>query len=251
MKIELVGVEVKFAKAAAAALSEITFEVPAGQVCVLLGPSGSGKSTLLRCLNGLVMPTSGQVLLDGREVSKHTLQALRRRIGTVHQAFGLSSRLSVARNVLTGSLAEVSTLNAWLGIFTERQKRKAAALLTAAGLEEQHLARRASGLSGGQQQRVGIARALMADPSLILADEPVASLDPTSSSEIAALLVSEARRRGATLLCSLHQVDLARGMADRIIALSGGRIVFDGPPSRLRDADLAQIYGAPKEASVA
>ncbi len=251
MKVELVGVEVNFPGAAAAALKDVSFEVPAGQVCVLLGPSGSGKSTLLRCLNGLVAPSGGQVLLDGREVSRRTMPALRRRTGTVHQAFGLSPRLSVSRNVLTGSLAEVSTFNAWLGLFTAKQKRKAAALVAAVGLEEQHLARRASGLSGGQQQRVGIARALMADPSLILADEPVASLDPAASAEIAALLVSEARRRGATLLCSLHQVDLARAIADRVIALSGGRIVFDGPPSRLRDADLAQIYGAPREVNVA
>lgn len=250
MKLQLKGVE-KVYPGGAAALRGVTFDVPAGQVCVLLGASGSGKSTLLRCLNGLAAPSAGEILLDGVAVSRRTLPDLRRRIGMVHQSGALSPRLDVARNVLSGALAETGVVQSWLCLFTREQQRKAAGLLASVGLGEEHLARRAGDLSGGQQQRVGIARAMMADPSLILADEPVASLDPRTAAEITALLAGEARRRGATLVCSLHQVDLARTMADRIVALSGGEVVFDGPPVRLREPELAQIYGAPREASVA
>ncbi len=250
MKVEIAGVGKRYPDGTVA-LRDVSFEIPSGQVCVLLGPSGAGKSTLLRSLNGLSVPIAGTVRLDGVEVGPRTLSRLRRRIGMVHQSGALSPRLGVARNVLTGALADVSTPAAWLGLFTRAQRRKAAGLLAAVGLDEAHLSRRASSLSGGQQQRVGIARALMADPSLILADEPVASLDPRTGAEIVALLASEARRRSATLVCSLHQVDLARAIADRVVALAAGQVVFDGPPSRLGEADLVRIYGAGREASAA
>lgn len=250
MKVMLVGVGKRYPDGAVA-LEDVSFGIPSGQVCVLLGPSGAGKSTLLRMLNGLAAPSAGRISLDGIDVSARTLQRLRKKIGTVHQSGALSPRLDVARNVLCGALGDLSTPAALMGLFTGAQKRKAAGLLAAVGLDETHLARRASTLSGGQQQRVGIARALMADPALILADEPVASLDPRTGAEIVALLAAEARRRSATLVCSLHQVEFARSMADRIVGLCAGRIVFDGPPSRLAEADLARIYGAPREASAA
>lgn len=250
MRVQLTAVG-KTYPGGAAALDDVSLDIPAGQVCVLLGASGSGKSTLLRCLNGLVTPSAGLVLLDGVQLTKASLPQLRRRIGMVHQSGALSPRLDVARNVLAGALAETSATRALLGLFTQDQKRRAASLVASVGLDEQHLARRAGDLSGGQQQRVGIARALMAGPSLVLADEPVASLDPRTGAEIASLLVAETRKRGATLVCSLHQLDLARGMADRIVALADGRIVFDGSPSRLRETDVARIYGARLEDSVA
>jgi phosphonate transport system ATP-binding protein len=250
LRVEFVRVEKRFS-GEAAALRGVSFEVPSGQICVLLGPSGAGKSTLLRCINGLTVPSGGKVLVDGLEVTRRALPALRHRIGMVHQSFALTPRLSVARNVLAGALADVSTAAAWLGLFRDQHKRRAASLIAAVGLGEQHLARRVADLSGGQQQRVGIARALMTAPALILADEPVASLDPRTGADILALLANETRRRSATLICSLHQVELARGVADRIIALSGGEVVFDGPPWRLNDADLARIYGAGDAASAA
>lgn len=224
------------------ALSGIDLDIPTGQFCVLLGHSGAGKSTLLRCVNGLETPSAGRVRVDGRTVDRKSLPSLRRRIAMIHQHFGLVPRASGAENVLAGA---VSALPAWrvlFGLYPETFKRKACALFRAVGLEEAHLHRRAESLSGGQQQRLGLARAFMLDPAIILADEPVASLDPAISRDVLALLRREARERGATVLCSLHQIDLARSFADRIVALHRGEIIFDGAPEALRERDLALIY---------
>jgi phosphonate transport system ATP-binding protein len=226
------------------ALSDVTLRIARGQFCVLLGPSGAGKSTLLRMANGLVTPTEGQVSVDATPVVRGTLARIRPRIGMIHQRFNLVPRLTVATNVLTGALPQLPLWRALGGLFTQAQQHKACELLASVGLEEAHLRRRASELSGGQLQRVGIARAFMLDPSLVLADEPVASLDPKVSRDILALLRQQSRQRGATLLCSLHQLDLAREFADRIVALRHGRVVFDGPPGRLDDAACASIFGA-------
>jgi phosphonate transport system ATP-binding protein len=225
-----------------AALSSVSFEVPRGEFCVVLGASGAGKSTLLRLVNGLAAPTGGVVTIDGVPVGPRTLPALRPRMGMIHQQFNLVLRASVATNVICGALPAVPTWRALLGLFPRALQDKACALIAEVGLQEEHLRRRASDLSGGQQQRVAIARAFMLDPALVLADEPVASLDPTTSRDVLALLKREARDRGATVLCSLHQIGLAREFADRIVGLGQGRVVFDGPPEALDAHVLALIY---------
>jgi phosphonate transport system ATP-binding protein len=210
---------------------------------VILGPSGAGKSTLLRTVNGLVVPASGEVRVDGALLTPATLRAVRRRVGTIHQTCTLSPRLSVARNVLAGALPLVSTLRGVLGLFPAPLRRRACTLIARVGLGEEHLHRRVADLSGGERQRVGIARAFMADPRLVLADEPAASLDPATSRDVLALLREASRERAVTVLCSLHQVDLAREFADRVLGIHRGRLVFDGGGTDLDAAALALIYG--------
>lgn len=226
-----------------AALDGISFTVPKGQLCVILGPSGAGKSTLLRCVNGLVRPSGGVVRIEGVPVDSQSLRTIRPSVGMIHQGFNLVGRSSVATNVIAGALPRVATLPALFGIFPRAYKRKACALVGDVGLSELHLGRRVSELSGGQQQRVGIARAFMLDPQIVLADEPVASLDPQTSADILTLLAREARVRGTTVLCSLHQIELAMAFADRIVAMRAGRVVFDGPPQALAPEAVARIYG--------
>jgi phosphonate transport system ATP-binding protein len=225
------------------ALDQVDLDVSPGEFCVVLGPSGSGKSTLLRTVNGLAVPTGGRVSVDGIEVCSSTLSRLRPRIGMIHQQFGLTPQSSVATNVLCGALAKVPLWRALLQLFPKDLERKAAGLVAEVGLGEEHLRRRASELSGGQQQRVGIARAFMLDPEVILADEPVASLDPRVAVDVLEILKRQARGRGATVLCSLHQLDLARAFADRIVALRAGRVVFDGTPEKLDERAFVRIYG--------
>ncbi|MDE8654476.1 phosphonate ABC transporter ATP-binding protein [Novosphingobium album (ex Liu et al. 2023)] len=226
------------------ALGDVSFEVPPGQFCVILGRSGAGKSTLLRCVNGLASPSSGRVVVDGVEVTPATLRQLRPRIGMIHQSFNLVPRASVAANVIAGALPAVSTGRALLGLFPRALRDKACALIADVGLGQEHLPRRVAALSGGQQQRVGIARAFMLDPAYVLADEPVASLDPQTSADILTLIRREAKERGAAVLCSLHQIDLTMRFADRVLALRDGRIVFDGAPDALAQSRLGRIYDA-------
>ncbi|CAJ0733334.1 phosphonate ABC transporter ATP-binding protein [Burkholderia vietnamiensis] len=224
------------------AISEVSLEIPQGQFCVILGPSGAGKSTLLRAVNGLMRPTSGRVLIDGIEFNTATQRALRQRVAMIHQHFNLTNRMSVAANVLSGLLPTVSTLRALSGWFKPEQRQKACQLLNRVGLSPTHLQRRAGDLSGGQQQRVGIARAFMMDPEVVLADEPVASLDPKISRDILSLIRDAARERNATVLCSLHQVDLAREFGDRIVGMRDGRVVFDGTPAEFTDERVHALY---------
>jgi len=231
------------------ALDGVSFTIPAGQFCVVLGHSGAGKSTLLRTVNGLSHISSGQVLVGDEPVSAASLPQLRRRIGMIHQHYGLSPRSSVATNVMAGAAPTMPFWRAMSGFYTAELQAKVCALVESVGLDEAHLARRVDRLSGGQQQRVGIARAFMLDPPVILADEPVASLDPRLSRDVLDLLRTQARARGATVLCSLHQLDLARDYADRIVALKQGRVVFDGAPEQFDVQDANRIYA--KSAKVA
>jgi phosphonate transport system ATP-binding protein len=177
-------------------------------------------------------------------VTPKTLQRLRPRIGMIHQSFNLVPRASAATNVIAGALPSVSTARAILGLFPRTLRDKACALIADVGLGEEHLRRRVAALSGGQQQRVGIARAFMLDPAYVLADEPVASLDPKTSIDILALIAREAKERGAAALCSLHQIDLALRFADRVIALRDGQIIFDGAPDGLAGSRISRIYGS-------
>ncbi len=224
------------------ALREIDLVIPRGQFCVILGPSGAGKSTLLRAVNGLMTPCSGSVAIDGVTLSRKTERQLRKRVAMVHQHFNLTGRMSVSANVLAGLLPVVPTVRALLGWFSPAHRARACALLERVGLAPLHLHRRAQELSGGQQQRVGIARAFMLDPEVVLADEPVASLDPKISRDILTLVRDAARERNATVLCSLHQIDLAREFADRVVGMRDGKIVFDGTPAELTDERVEALY---------
>lgn len=229
-----------------AALSDVNMSIPKGQFCVILGPSGAGKSTLLRAVNGLTQTTGGRIHIDGTELTSATARTLRQRVAMIHQHFNLTLRMSVAGNVLAGLLPVVSTGRAILGWFTPEHRAKACELLDRVGLNPKHLQRRAGELSGGQQQRVGVARAFMLNPEVVLADEPVASLDPKISREILSLIRDAARERNATVLCSLHQVDLAREFGDRIVGMRDGRIVFDGTPEEFTDERVEALYHGAK-----
>jgi len=233
------------------ALGKVSLSVPQGQFCVVLGPSGAGKSTLLRMVNGLAQPTHGSIRVDGMAVTSDNLMRLRPRVGMIHQQFNLVDRSTVLANVLAGALPVVPLWRSLLGHYPPGLRRKAARLLQEVGLREEQLSRRVTTLSGGQQQRVGIARAFMLDPAVVLADEPVASLDPKTSRDILRLLKQESRERGATVLCTLHQIDLAREFADRVIALRAGEVVFDGSPELIDDAALDMVFGAYRPASPA
>ena len=225
-----------------AALDGVSANVGKGEFCVVLGPSGSGKSTLLRVVNGLTDLTSGTMTLGDTALSPKTLRGIRRRVAMVHQQFNLVERASVASNVLAGAVAEVPSWRALLGWYPDHLRDRACEVIARVGLDEIHLPRRAAALSGGQQQRVGIARALLLRPEVILADEPVASLDPAISREVLGLLREAAREQGATVLCSLHQTDLAREFADRIIGMRKGRVVFDGAPHLFDAAAEGRLY---------
>lgn len=229
------------------ALSDVSFSVPRGQFCVILGPSGSGKSTLLRLVNGMLSPTGGRVVFDGAEVMDKNLSSVQRRVGMVHQQFNLVLRGSVLDNVMSGALPAVATARVLFKLWPRSLQRRACRLLDRVGLAEEHLYRRAAHLSGGQQQRVAIARAFMLEPDVVLADEPVASLDPTTSESVLRLLAGASRETRTTVLCSLHQVDLALQFADRIIAMHGGRIAFDGDPRALTDQILSRVYAESHE----
>lgn len=224
------------------ALSDISLVVPRGQFCVVLGPSGAGKSTLLRAANGLMRPSAGRVVIDGTELNPATERELRQRVAMIHQHFNLTLRMSVSGNVLAGLLPKVSIGRALMGWFTPAHRARACTLLAGVGLAPEHLQRRAGELSGGQQQRVGIARAFMLNPEMVLADEPVASLDPKISRDILTLIRDAARERNTSVLCSLHQVNLAREFGDRIVGMRDGRIVFDGTPAEFTDDVVERLY---------
>lgn len=231
------------------ALKEVSFDVERGQFVAVIGLSGSGKSTLLRCINRLVEPTGGRVLLDGNNVTAANdveLRRYRRRIGMVFQHFNLVNRSSVLTNVLAGRLGYVNPLWSIFNRFPARDVEKAEAQLARVGLAEK-AADRADALSGGQQQRVGIARALMQDPDVILADEPVASLDPVLAHSIMQYLEQINGQDGVTVLCSLHFLDLVHRYADRVIALKDGELMFDGPPNEIDDERFKSIYGKEAE----
>jgi phosphonate transport system ATP-binding protein len=228
------------------ALDEVGFEVRAGEVVALLGLSGSGKSTLLAHIDGLQAPTSGGGTVLGTDLataSRTQLRALRRRIGFVFQQFHLVGRLTVLENVCTGALGRLRGPRTGLVMYPRAVREQALGLLAEVGLAEWAF-QRADTLSGGQQQRVAVARALMQEPSMLLADEPVASLDPESSTQIMRLLRQVGRERSLTVLCSLHQVDLAMSWADRIIGLRHGRVVLDLPTEGLGRDEVMRLYTA-------
>jgi phosphonate transport system ATP-binding protein len=231
------------------ALDRVTFDVPKGQFLAVIGLSGSGKSTLLRCINRLIEPTSGQILWNGTDVtaaSEVELRRIRRKIGMVFQHFNLVSRSSVLTNVLAGRLGYVNPALSLINRFPRQDIDKAMRQLQRVGIADKS-GYRADELSGGQQQRVGIARALMQDPEIILADEPVASLDPVLAHSIMQYLEQINQEDGVTVLCSLHFLDLVHRYADRVVALNEGKLVFDGLPGEIDDQRFKEIYGQEAE----
>jgi phosphonate transport system ATP-binding protein len=226
-------------------LTDINVEIGARGIAAVIGASGTGKSTLIRCINRLVEPSEGEIVFDGMDLVKldrRELRHARRHIGMVFQEYNLVERLTVMENLLSGRLGYVSAWRAWRRKFPKDDIRRAFELLDVVGLSG-FAHRRADALSGGQRQRVGIARAVMQEPKLMLADEPTSSLDPKTSVEIMELLANVGRARGIAVLVNMHDVGLAKRFADRVIGMTGGRIVYDGPPQYLTDDVLKQIYG--------
>ena len=223
------------------ALQDVSLDLKAGEFVIILGPSGSGKTTLLRTVNGLVRQSSGEVVFEDKVVTDKNLSEIRRNIGMIFQHFNLVGNLSALNNVLTGLLGTKRSLSSLFYLFDRKQKTLALEALDHVGLLSRAFAR-ADRLSGGQQQRVGIARAIVKHPLLLLADEPVASLDPKISYQVLSLLKDISVRYGITVLCNLHQVDLALKFADRIIGLSDGKLVMDKPVNEVDGEYIQQIY---------
>ncbi|MPV86946.1 phosphonate ABC transporter ATP-binding protein [Ostreibacterium oceani] len=227
------------------ALSDVSLNIERGQVVGLIGPSGAGKSTLIRCINRLVAPTDGKVLLNDVDLvalSAKNLRRERRRIGMIFQEYALVERLTVMENVLSGRLGYVSFWRSFLRKFPAQDIQRAYALLDRVGLLA-HADKRADALSGGQRQRVGIARALSQEPDVLLIDEPTASLDPKTSRQIMRLLTEICQERNLPAIINIHDVPLAKQFMQRIIGLRQGEVVFDGLPSELDENVLTQIYG--------
>ena len=233
-------------RAGEAVLLDINLDIDASGVTAIIGPSGTGKSTLIRCINRLIDPTAGEILFKGVNLAQLQGKALREarcHIGMVFQEYNLVERLTVIENVLCGKLGTLPVWRPLLRKFPAEDIARAFDLIDSVGLSQDFASRRADALSGGQRQRVGIARALMQEPGLILADEPTSSLDPKTSVEIMELLDQVSKQRKVPVIVNIHNVDLARRFATRIIGMSRGAIVFDGPPDSLEDRHLNEIYG--------
>ncbi len=234
------------------ALENVSFDVDDGEFLVIIGLSGSGKSTLLRCINRLIDPTEGQIIWDGEDItiadSKH-LREIRRKIGMIFQHFNLVKRSSVLKNVLAGRLGYTNPILSLVNKFPESDIKMAYEVLERAEIIDQ-AHKRADELSGGQQQRVGIARALMQNPKMILADEPVASLDPVLAHSTLSYLEKINKEQNITVLCSLHYLDLVQRYATKVIGLRDGKLVYEGTGEDIRkmtDQEFKQIYGEEAE----
>jgi phosphonate transport system ATP-binding protein len=234
------------------ALKDVSFSVSDGEFLVVIGLSGSGKSTLLRCINRLIDPTEGEIIWDDVDLAQlkgEDLRKTRRKIGMIFQHFNLVKRSQVLTNVLSGRLGYTSTRRSLLGRFSKEDREKAWAAMERLGIEDQAL-KRADELSGGQQQRVGVARALMQEPELILADEPVASLDPVLAHSILQYLEMLNQEDEMTIICSLHYLDLVQRYATRVIGLRDGEIVYEGGRADIQamtDDEFKDIYGEEAE----
>ena len=227
------------------ALKGVSLRVGAGEVLGLIGPSGAGKSTLIRCVNRLVQPSSGQIELDGQDLSalgSGGLRNARRQIGMIFQEYALVERLTVMENLLSGRLGYTGFWASWFRRFKSDDIAQAFSLLERVGLDGMEN-KRADALSGGQRQRVGIARALMQSPKLLLVDEPTASLDPKTSRQIMRLILELCQERGLAAIVNIHDVVLATEFLPRIVGLRAGSVVYDGPAANIDKTVLTSIYG--------
>lgn len=225
------------------ALHDVSLSIRPGEFVVVLGPSGAGKSTLLRCINRLIEPTAGDIVVDGTSLSsnRRDLRRLRRDVAMIFQQHNLVKRLSVLKNVLVGRMADLSPILSCLQLFPEADVKIAVHCLEQVAMG--HKARnRADALSGGEQQRVGIARALAQQPKFMLADEPVASLDPKTSRTVLTYLKKSCKESNIAVLCNLHQIDYALEFAERVVGLSAGRVVYDGSPAGVSGDVIRSIY---------
>jgi len=234
-------------------LNDVNMYVRKGEVIALIGPSGSGKTTLLRTLNGFAVPDSGNVFINGEKINykdKESLRQLRKKIGMIYQLFNLVERTSAIVNVMAGALGRldkgIHLIYSTIGLFNKKERTKAMELLKFVGIEDKAF-ERVDRLSGGQKQRVAIARALMQDPELILADEPIANLDPKTSERILELLLRINQEKNITLICVLHHLDMVKDYFNRVVALKDGSICFDGNIGTFSQREASEIYGFEKE----
>ncbi|SDK05831.1 phosphonate transport system ATP-binding protein [Jeotgalicoccus aerolatus] len=226
-------------------LKRINFNIKQGELLSIIGPSGAGKSTLLRSINRMIEPTSGKITFDDKDITGvkgKELRKMRTNIGMIFQHYNLVDRLSVFENVMHGTLGYKNSLQGIFSMYTESEKEEALDIITELGIQD-HIYKRCDELSGGQKQRVGIARALVQKPKIILCDEPIASLDPSSSRVIMEHLRKICSKKGITVIVNLHQVDVAKNYSDRIIGLNSGQIVYNGHPSEIDKEVIQSIYG--------
>ncbi|EOH97820.1 phosphonate ABC transporter ATP-binding protein [Enterococcus pallens] len=231
------------------ALKDINLTINKGEFIVVIGPSGAGKSTFIRSINRMIDPSEGEIIFDGAHMEKIKGRELKRQrsdIGMIFQHYNLIGRTNVIKNVLHGRLGKISFAKSLFSLYSESDKQEAVDLLNKVGLSQQ-IYQRANDLSGGQMQRVGICRAMMQHPKLILADEPIASLDPNSANIVMDYLQDVTKERGITCIVNLHQVDFAKKYATRIIGIQAGKVVFDGKPEELDDQTTAMIYQGKEE----
>lgn len=234
------------------ALNGVDVSFHEGEFVVVIGPSGAGKSTFIRCINRMIDPSCGEIIFDGQHMEKlkgKKLREQRSHIGMILQHYNLIGRTNVIKNVLHGRLGQMSFMNSLFGRFSQADIQEAAALLKQVGLDEK-MYKRANELSGGQMQRVGICRAIIQQPRILLADEPIASLDPSSAKKVMDTLFKMTSERKLTCIVNLHQVDFAKKYATRIIGIKAGKIVFDGKPEQLSDAIIQDIYLGKEEQMV-
>ena len=223
------------------ALKGIDLKINKGEFVSILGPSGSGKTTLLRTINGLETTSEGEIYFDNKKINNNNISEVQKKTGMIFQEFNLVNNLSAINNVLTGLLNSSNKFLSLFYLFSKKQKIEALRSLETVGLLEKSYSR-SDELSGGQRQRVGIARAIIKKPLLLLADEPVASLDPKSSNLILSLLKKINQEFGTTILCNLHQVDLAKKYSDRVVGLIDGKIIFDEKSNNFNEAYLKKLY---------
>lgn len=226
-------------------LKDVNFNIKQGELLSIIGPSGAGKSTLLRSINRMIEPTSGRITFEGTNITSvkgKELRKMRTSIGMIFQHYNLVDRLSVFENVLHGTLGYKNSLQGIFSLYTESEKEEALDIIEELGMID-HIYKRCDELSGGQKQRVGIARALVQKPKIILCDEPIASLDPSSSRVIMEHLRKICSEKGITVIVNLHQVDVAKNYSDRIIGLNSGEIVFNGHPTDINKEVIQSIYG--------
>jgi len=230
-------------------LKGLDFEIEEGEFVVVIGPSGAGKSTFIRCINKMVDLTSGELVFDNQKISGlkgKRLRHMRAKIGMIFQHYNLIGRTNVIKNVLHGRLGQISFVKSAFGLYSGQEKQDAYQLLKTVGLSE-HIYKKAKDLSGGQMQRVGICRAMMQNPRLLLADEPIASLDPKSAQLVMDLIRDMVQERNLTCIMNLHQVDFAKKYASRIIGIKDGLVVYDGSPQDLSDETINFIYEGKEE----